>query len=103
MQRIPGLLAPQNTGTKRLRNTEGQILVSGSSREGGGSSEGTRVKYEAMATLNRLEYSLGDWMVGAFRSLLSPMPDLTHLSRALSHVYCRQRNAHRTAFLNVIV
>ena len=41
-----------------------------------------------MATLKRLQYSLGDWMVGAFRSLLSPMPDLTHFSSALSHVYC---------------
>ena len=41
-----------------------------------------------MATRKRLQYSLGDWMVGAFRSLLSPMPDLTHFSSALSHVYC---------------
>ena len=43
-----------------------------------------------MATLKRRQYSLGDWMVGALRSLPNPIPDLTHLSNALSHVYCTQ-------------
>ena len=58
---------------------------------------GTFVKYDAIATLNLLQYSLGDWMVGALRSLLKPMPDLTHLSSALSQVYCKtvQSNEYR--------
>lgn len=43
-----------------------------------------------MAIRKRRQYSLGDWIVGAFKSLPSPMPDLTHFSNALSQVYCRE-------------